>query len=156
MLVGKFTPGEAQLCTEQGLVRRLNRVFEYQGLSYLERTKASTVLQGAREGSPAVDAGEEVAGGPSMKRKQHERSPQGGQTKKALALQKRPREAALDVAHAETSPEGFAASRDVPRRETLEGTQEARPPKSLFCSRVDLPTLILSDDEEFDRDRNNP
>ena len=69
MLVGKFTPGEAQLCAEQGLVRRLNRVLEYRGLSYCERPKAYVVLQGARDGSPAEDVDEEVAAGPVKKRK---------------------------------------------------------------------------------------
>ena len=60
MLVGKFTPYEAQLCAEQGLVRRLNRVLEYRGLSYRERPKANALLQGPREGSLAEDVGEEV------------------------------------------------------------------------------------------------
>ena len=103
----------------------------------------------ARGGSPAAYAGEEAAAGPSTKRKHSERSPKGGRTKKAVALRKRPREAAPEVFHTETSPEGSAASCNMARWESSEGAQEGQAPKSLFCSRVDLPTLRLSDDEDL-------
>jgi hypothetical protein len=149
MLVGKITPGEAQLCADQGLTRRLNRIFDYRGLSYAERPKIAAVLQSNAGCSPAAEACEETAVGPSTKRKCPEWSPKAGRTKKAVALRKKPREAAPEVFHAETSPEGSAASRDMARRESSEGAQEVQAPKSLFCSRVDLPTLILSDDEEL-------
>jgi hypothetical protein len=99
MLVGKITPGEAQLCADQGLTRRLNRIFEYQGLSYVERPKIAAVLQSSAGGSPAAKAGEEPAVGPSTKRKHPERSPKVSRTKKVVALRKRPREA---------TPRGFS------------------------------------------------
>ncbi|XP_062209290.1 uncharacterized protein LOC133911091 [Phragmites australis] len=148
MLVGKVTPGEAQLCADQGLNRRLNRIFDYRGLSYDEHPKISAVLQSNAGGSPAAEASEEPAACPPTKRKLSERSPKTGRTKKAVALRKKPHEAAPE-SHAETSPEGSAASRGLTRRESSEGAQVAQAPKSLFCSRVDLPTLILSNDEEL-------
>ena len=95
-----------------------------------------------------MEVSEEPIACPPAKRKASERSPKTGRTKKAVALWKKPHEAAPEH-HAETSPEGSAASRDLTRRESSEGAQEAQVPKSLFCTRVDLSTLILSDDEEL-------
>ena len=46
MLLRKFTQGKAQLCAEQGLSRRLNRIFEFRGLAYKDRPKVNTPLLG--------------------------------------------------------------------------------------------------------------
>ena len=148
MLVGKVTPGEAQLCADQELNHRLNRIFEYCGLSYDERPKILAVLQSNVGGSPPVEISEEPIACPPAKRKTSEQSPKSRRTKKAVALRKKPREAAPEP-HAETSPEGSTASRGLTCRESSEGVQEGQAPKSTFCTRVDLPTLILSDDEEL-------
>jgi hypothetical protein len=100
MLVGKITPGKAQLCTDQGVTRMLNRIFEYRGLLYSEWPKIAAVLQSNVGGSPAAKASEEPAAGPSTKRKLSERSPKMGRTKKVVALHKKPREATPEVFHA--------------------------------------------------------
>ena len=58
---------------------------------------------------------------------------------------------AFDDLHEELTPKGSLAIRVVPlRQEPPKGTQDphSSSPKSSFCARVDLPTLILSDDDD--------